>query len=87
MIRKLKESNNSFNVKELTEYIKDIAEETLNQLGDVEFNCQEVSYNVPGYDPDWCSEDFTHEDEVNKRAAINAITKYIQSSLMRNKLD
>ena len=54
--------------------------EKLSQLDETAFNVYEIKDNVPGYDPDWCEEEFSGDTEDALRAYAQAIT----DSLMKN---
>lgn len=85
MIRKLREQDEHFDDLDFSFYIRGIIEEALDDLCEHEFNAKEIAYQYPGYNPDWCEEEFTQEDKNNKMNAISAVEDFVTEILMKNR--
>lgn len=73
-----------FNRRAFRKYCERIAEQTIEEIEN-HYPAQQVASEFPGYNAEWCAEDFTTVAEMRRREAMNAIASYLMNTYLANK--
>ena len=81
----LREANTQFDKMELYSYIQDCIEDALESVSGSELSVGTLESKVPGYDPDWCSTDWTSENNKKYQTLVQDLTNFFYDTSLANR--
>ena len=81
----LREANTQFDKMELYSYMQDCIEDALESVSGSELSVNMLKSKVPGYDPDWCSTDWTSENDKKYQTLVQDLTNLFYDMALANR--
>lgn len=80
----LREVTTQFDKMELYSYMQDCIEDALESVSGSKLSVNMLKSKVPGYDPDWCSTDWTSENDKKYQTLVKDLTDLFYDMAMEN---
>lgn len=81
----LREANTQFDKMELYSYMQDCIEDALESVSGSELSVNMLKSKVSGYDPDWCSTDWTSENDKKYQTLVRNLTDFFYDMALANR--